>query len=290
MSTLFAHPPAQDHELYVWNANELLEDIHKAREGAHAAVEMNEGLKRSFDADAVAIAQLIKSGNQIVRQIRLLGVTGRAYTKEVRGKRYIIFKGNARLRPNLKGTRYLAENAKVRCFVVGSKDILKDAMKGTRIAVIAFVVIDIVAEMSSDQPSLASLGVHITSDVLQAVVASAVGYAAGALILAMSPAAPVVVVFIVVVAVGFFVGTQLTRWDNEYKVTERARTRMMAYEREFEKKWPAIRQSAFAAEQRAAAVAHHVGDRISLEAHKVDRYFHSLTEQAAVDAGRLLAN
>ncbi len=98
---------------------------------------------------------------------------GRAYIKELNGTKYIIFKGNPRLRPNLAGTRYLAKNAKVRCFVVVGKDLLHDAAHGVKIAVIAFVVVDIVASMTDDHPSLVSLGVHISSDVLQAMVGEA---------------------------------------------------------------------------------------------------------------------
>lgn len=202
--------------------------------------------------------------------------------------------------------RYLADNAKVRCFVVGTKDLLKDAAHGVKIAVIAFVAIDIVAELSSDEPSLASLGVHITSDVLQAIVASAAGWAAGALILVASPAAPVVVVFAVVVAVGFVVGMVLTHFDNKYHLTARAAARMKEYERDFERRWPAIKQGAidmahtaernvvgvgqqaYALEQRGEAAAQRAGGQIVSAAYRVDRYFHSLSDMAAADAGRLL--
>ena len=288
-----------EHELYVWNSAELLEDLKRLKEDIHRGVEMNDKLKATIDADIIALGQLTQSGTKVAQQIRLLGVWGRAYIKEVNGKTYIIFKGNAKLRPDLKGTRYLAENAKVRCFVVGSKDLLKDAAHGVKIAVIAFVIIDIVAELSSDQPSLASLGVHITSDVLQAVVASAAGWAAGALILAATPAAPVVVVFVVVVAVGFVIGMTLTHFDNKYRLTERAAARMKEYENEFKRRWPAIKheaidlahqagQTAVAFEQRSVAAAQRAKGEIVSEAYTVNRYFHSLTDMAAADAGRLL--
>ena len=299
-------PAAADHELFVWNSAELAEDLKKLKENIHRGVEMNDTLKATIDADIVAVSQLAQAGGKIAQQIRLLGVLGRAYIKEVGGVRYIIFKGNAKLRPNLKGTRYLAENAKVRCFVVGTKDLLKDAAHGVKIAVIAFVVIDIVAELSSDQPSLASLGVHVTSDVLQAVVASAAGWAAGALVIALAPAAPVVIVFAVVVAVGFGVGMLLTEFDRRYRLTDRAAARMREYENEFKQRWPAIKQGAIglvdeavrkavqagqqvhALEQRGASAARRTKDEIVSDAYKVDRYFHSLSDMFAADAGRLL--
>ena len=105
----------------------------------------------------MALTQLIQASNKIAQQIKLLGVLGRAYIKEVNGTKYIIFKGDAKLRPNLKGTRYLAENAKVKCFVVGSKDIIEDAAHGTKVAIIAFVIIDIAMEVTSDHFSMAAL-------------------------------------------------------------------------------------------------------------------------------------
>ena len=303
VTTAAARP---EHELYVWNAKELIENLKKVKEDVHRGVEMNDWLKGTIDADIIALAQLTQAGTKVAQQIRLLGIVGRAYIKEVNGTKYIIFKGNAKLRPNLKGTRYLAENAKVRCFVVGSKDLLKDAAHGVKIAVIAFVVIDIVAELSSDQPSLASLGVHVSSDVLQAVVASAAGWAAGALILAVTPAAPVVVVFIVVVAVGFAIGMLLTHYDNKYKLTERAAARMKGYELEFERKWPELKQRAINAarlaehttvelghqasrlEQRGEAAAGRLGHAAVAGVYTVDRYFHSAADMAAEDVSRFL--
>ena len=46
------------------------------------------------DADIVALTQLMQAGSRITQQIRLLGILGRAYIKEVGGTKYIIFKGN----------------------------------------------------------------------------------------------------------------------------------------------------------------------------------------------------
>ena len=295
-----------EHELYVWDTAELLEEMNKVKENVHRGVEMNDSLKGTIDADIIALGQLAQSGTKIAQQIRLLGILGRAYIKEVNGKRYIIFKGNAALRMNLKGTRYLAENAKVRCFVVGSKDLLKDAAHGVKIAVIAFVVIDIVAELSSDHPSLASLGVHVGSDVLQALAASAAGWAAGALIVAITPAAPVVVVFIVVVAVGFAIGMLLTHYDNKYKLTERAAARMKGYELDFARKWPELKQrmisagnsveqkavelghQAYRLEQRGAAAAGRLSSDVVSGVYRVDRYFHSAADMAAEDLSRFV--
>ena len=186
----------------------------------------------------------------------------------MKGKKYIIFKGNQRLRPNLKGTRYLAENAKVKCFVVGTKDIIEDAGKGTKVAIIAFIAIDIAMECTSDHFSLASLGVRIGSDVLQAVISTAVGVEAGVFV-ATAFSAPVVITFIVVIGAGFLMGMLLTDLDNKYHLTDRLRARMMAYEQELGHEIPVIKQAVVNVEHKAAQLGREAGDAIKADYYKV---------------------
>ena len=267
---------AAEHEVYIWSADDLLEDLksggEKVKEGVRTALDYNDTLKKTLDADVVALTQLMQSGAKIARQVKLLGVTGRAYIKEVGSKKYIIFKGDAKLRPNLKGTRYLAENAKVRCFVVGTKDILEDAAKGTKIAIIAFVAIDVIQEVTSDHPSFTSLGIQITSDVLQAVVAGYAGAAAGIVLTTLG--APVVIAFIAVVVVGFTVGMLLSRLDREYKLTDRAKARMKGWEEEIKKDIPIIKQKVVTASRNA----YHATETFARsEIIVVDKYYQSAT-------------
>ena len=268
-----------DHQVYVWDAHELMEALGVAREDVHKVVEANEKLKSAVDADAIAIGQLISSGSKIAKQIKLLGIMGRAYVKETRGKTYIIFKGNAKLRPELRGTRYLAENAKVRCFVIGSKDILKDAVKSTKVAIVAFVVWDIVAEVTSDHPSFTSLGIQISSDVLQAAVATYAGAMAGVILTAVG--APVVVTFIVVVVAGFAVGAALSYFDQRYHLTERAKARMLAFEQTVSQDFAIAKQKAIAASQQAVAYGRRAEAEIKAEWYKVDRYYSSVAQMMA---------
>ncbi len=268
---------ADSHELYVWDAEELLEQVKKLKEGVRMTLEANEWLKGFIDADAVALFQLIQAGDKIAKQVKLLGILGNAYIKEVKGKKYIIFKGNQRLRPDLKGTRYLAENAKVKCFVVGTKDIIEDAAKGTKVAIIAFIALDIAMECTSDHFSLASLGVRIGSDVLQAVVSTAVGVEAGVFV-AAAFGAPVVITFIVVVGAGFLMGMLLTNLDNRYHLTERLRARMMSYEQELGREIPVIKQAAVNAGHQAAQLGREAGTAIKADFYKVDRFFASTAQ------------
>jgi hypothetical protein len=234
MATAAAGALDEVHEIWVWLAEELLA--------------VNEALKSHVDADVVALSQLIQSSAKAVVQIRLLGILGRAYVKVGKnGSKYIIFKGFAGLRPNLQGTRYAATNPKVAAFVVGGKDIIADAAKATKIAVIAFVAIDIIQELQGDSFSLASLGVRVLSDVLQAIVAAGAAAAVGVVLTVVG--VPTVVAFVVVVATGFAVGVILTELDRRYKLTEMARARMMAYERELQENIWNVQQRVNAARQ-----------------------------------------
>ena len=69
---------ANTQEIFVWNADDLLEAVKKLKAGVRAAVEANDKLKGFVDADAVALTQLIQSGDKVAKQIRLLGIMGRA--------------------------------------------------------------------------------------------------------------------------------------------------------------------------------------------------------------------
>lgn len=208
------------HELWVFDADELVEDL----------VKLNERAKDTLRADLIGLMLFLKSARQSVRQIKLLGIMGRAYHKVgANGRRYIIFKGAPGMRPDLRGTRYLATNPKVACFVIGGREIVKDAAKATKIAVILLVAFDVMRELHADHFSLASLGVRVLSDVLQAAGAAAIGAAAGVLIVTFL-GAPAVLVFAIVVGTGFLAGMGLALLDDRYRLTERARARMMKYE------------------------------------------------------------
>lgn len=228
-----AAPAKPGHKtLWVFDADELLEDL----------VKRNERMKNSINAEVIGLSLFLKSARQSVQQVKLLGVMGRAYHKVGRnGKKYIIFKGNGRARPDLRGTRYLASNPKVACFVVGGREIVKDAAKATKLAVVLLVAYDIIREFQEDRFSLASLGVRIFSDVLQAAGSAAIGAAAG-VVAATLFGAPVVLTFVIVVAAGFAAGWLFSYVDQRYQLTDRARKRMMDYEEQATDRLRAVKE------------------------------------------------
>lgn len=218
--------------LWVFDGDELLEDL----------VKRNERMKDSIKTEVIGLSLFLKSAKQSVQQIKLLGVMGRAYHKVGgNGRKYIIFKGNSRARPDLRGTRYLASNPKVACFVVGGREIVKDAMKATKLAVILLVAYDIIRELQEDRFSLASLGVRVFSDVLQAAGSAALGAAAG-IVAATLFGAPVVLTFAIVVAAGFAAGMLFSYVDQRYQLTERARARMMEFEEQARDRLRAVKE------------------------------------------------
>ena len=257
----------ETHELWIWPAQEFLK--------------ANEELKSHLDADVIALGQLIASGSKAAKQVRLLGVFGRAYiSKSAQGIEYIVFKGNPRLRPNLAGTRYALRNPKIACFVVGTRDIVEDAAKGTKLAIFAFVAIDIIKELNEDHFSLASLGVRILSDVLQAVAAAAIGAAAGVVLTTIG--APTVFAFVVVVGVGFVAGMIIADLDGKYKLTERARARMMVYENQVGEGVSALGQGVRSAEQRIEQVVETAGAVIRT-GYQIDRLWQTIEEMRNFD-------
>lgn len=207
--------PQTSVELWIWPLKEF--------------IEANDAVKDKTRTDLVTLTQLAGSGRKIAQQIRLLGTTGLAYVKEgANGKKYIIFKGNPAMRPNLSGTRYLRDNPKVSSFVVGTEEIIEDTSKGTKVAIIAFVIIDVIKECMADHFSMASLGVNVLSDVAQAAVGAAASIAVGAFF--VTAGLPIIVTFAAVVVVGAAVGFALAELDHRFQLTERARTYMMRLE------------------------------------------------------------
>ncbi len=248
--------------------------------------ETNEEAKKRLNSDLLVLTQTAQSGVKLARQIKLLGVMGDAYIKTGKnGKDYIIFKGYARARPNLAGTRYLTENPKVACFVVGSKDILMDAANATRVAVVAFVAIDIMRECLADKLSLARLGVNVASDIAQAMVATGVGIAAGAIAVGVL-GAPAVLTFAIVIGVGFLAGMALSAIDSKLGLTERARVRMMAFEKDPNSMLYKFEHDAAAAGQRMAVLTHEAVDATRYE---TDRAWKSVTAMLREDRRALEA-
>lgn len=255
----------------------------------------NKAVQQHLHTDLLSLLQLAQSGRKIAQQILLLGMFGTAYIKEASdGRRYIIFRGFSGLRPNLPGTRYLLDNPKVACFVVGSEEIIKDVGKATRVAIVAYVAIDILRECLRDHFSLARVGVNVASDIAQCLVAAGATAMAG--VLATTVGAPVVAAFAIAIVVGFGVGIAVSSLDRQYHITERVRARMMALEKD-RHSLVYMAEHPVETAQRAAAYGRNVAadvrdgvaevgddiDRAVRAAYAVDRLWSSIEEMLRYD-------
>jgi len=205
---------SRDHEIYIWPVKYLLEMCKKMEDYTYI--------------DCVTLQQTLKDGYRGVVQITILGILGNAYLKKVGNEEHIVFKGLAGLRPRLPGTTYRRSNPKVAMFVVGTREILEEAGKGIKVAVYAYVALDVLEEILQDHWSLARLGVTVASHVAQATLSTGVGVAAGVILVAAG--APVVLTFVVVATVTLAAGFALSYLDRRFELTKKAVEMMMEYE------------------------------------------------------------
>ncbi|CAI9122427.1 hypothetical protein, partial [Brytella acorum] len=99
-------------------------------------------------------------------------------------------------------------------------EMLEEAGKATKIAVVCFVAWDIVHELLQDKPDMTRLGVSIVSDIFQAVAATYIGVGIG--LFASSLGAPIVFSFCIFAAISFISGLALSWFDSHFKLTDKA--------------------------------------------------------------------
>lgn len=151
------------------------------------------------------------------------GIMGDAYLARTRaGKEAVVFKGRPGLRARLPGTRYLREHPIVReaGFVIGYKEMLEEAGKATKIAVVCFVAWDIVHELLQNKPDMTRLGVTIVSDIFQAVAATYIGVGVG--LLAAFFGGTIIISFCCMAAASFLVGYGFLWLDSHFGLTNKA--------------------------------------------------------------------
>jgi hypothetical protein len=149
------------------------------------------------------------------------GVAGKAYTKLINGKAYVILKGRPGLRRIFKGTKYLEGNSKIVSFGVGKAGVLKSIKGGTVWSLVFVNAWDIAEFFIKRDKSLIDLGVNMVSDSAKIVLASAIsgGLVIGGMALA-SVSLPVVVPLAAALVLGIAVGALLDKADEKWKITE----------------------------------------------------------------------
>lgn len=157
--------------------------------------------------------------NTLRKVIRDLGFTGRAYTKLVNGKKYIIFKGRPGLRKIFTGTRYLSNNAKVVDMIIGKQGVIKSAIQGARLTIFLTVPLIVLQHVLKDrflmEELLADLGVSLIKVGISSIVGAVFAVGAGAVTTIVS--LPIAVAIVVGVATSY----ALDKLDAKYGITDR---------------------------------------------------------------------
>ncbi|MEX1364688.1 MAG: hypothetical protein AB1Z98_16290 [Nannocystaceae bacterium] len=142
-------------------------------------IELNDEMARVSGIDLMSATGLALDSATAVSMVRHLGLTGRAYIKEVGGKAYLILKGYPGQRPVLTGTRYLASNPKVVNMVISPAAVGRGAARMTSIAVVAYASLRVVEFVLSDSDArFAELVGPLYTDIVKFGMAAGAGYLA----------------------------------------------------------------------------------------------------------------
>lgn len=182
-------------------------------------IELNNEMAAATGIDLMSAAGLASDSADAASLVRHLGLTGRAYIKEVGGKAYLILKGYPGQRPVLTGTRYLASNPKVVNMVISPAQVAKGASRMTGIAVVAYASLRVVEFVLSDSDSrFAELVGSLATDITKFGMAAGAGYLAALAVgtvttLAAGP-------LIAAILVGAAASILLDRADRRFGITE----------------------------------------------------------------------
>src|SRR5690625_260459 len=151
------------------------------------------------------------------RLLRDFGLAGRFRETTYAGRRYIVFKGYPGLRSLFLGTRYLHNNPQVVAMGIGRLGVRQAVLAGARLTVVLMGVYRILEYLFNDERTLAQLIGSLATDVVKIGVASAIGYAAGMVLVAGGLVAGPLVAAVVVGAIAAF---RLEHFDGRVGGTE----------------------------------------------------------------------
>ncbi len=183
-------------------------------------IEINKDLETATGVDLVSAATTGVDSAGAIKVTRSLGIKGRAYVKEVKGKHYLILKGNPGRRPVLTGTRYLSSNPLIAHITVGARALAASAVRMTSIAVVAYTALRVVESVFRDEDTrFVDLLGQIGSDIIKFSIAATAGFIAGAVFGAVSTLAAGPLIAAIFVGIGTSI--ILSRIDNEFGLSER---------------------------------------------------------------------
>jgi uncharacterized membrane protein (Fun14 family) len=146
-----------------------------------------------------------------------LGLTGRAETKIINGRQYVIFKGYPGLRKLFPGTRYLADNRKIIQMAIGGLGIKHMVKSGAMLTIFITVPLTILECLLKDQYIMSALIGTVASDLTKIGIGSIMAYIAG--LVAGAYISVAIVPIGVAIGVGLIAGWGLEWLDKKFQLT-----------------------------------------------------------------------
>lgn len=186
------------------------------------ARERVEGLMETMLSNASAAMD----GGKAVKLMRDFKGLGEFREQVYEGRRYIIFKGNPRVRKVFKGTRYSATNPRILSFGIGRLGVDDALRKGGILTVSLLVPLRIFQYVYDDEKTFLWLAGTLGSDLAKVGIN---GFITGAAAVATTKISGTIVGgLIVTFAFGIVVGVALDRVDEELGLTSRMINEMEA--------------------------------------------------------------
>lgn len=183
--------------------------------------DLNRELKTPLDRLKTALGYVapIADTGTAIKQIRELGFWGKVHEKTVAGRRYLIFKGNAKLRTVLRGTRYLANNPKVVALAIGRTGIGNSILSGAKLTFLLTAPISVIQALMADEPTLSSVVGSVAADLIKIGIASAIAGLVATGLAAFTCVAVGPLIAAIVIGVGASI--YLESLDSEHQLTQR---------------------------------------------------------------------
>ncbi len=202
------------------------------KDRVHRGQDLDESIRRRAGdrSDADTVREWVESALGNTGNVRAAVDAGRLlkdfrglgeyYVKTYQGRRYVIFKGNHKLRRVIKGTRYSIDNAQILNLGIGKAGRRAAARSGTVLTIAVMGTYRVAEYILDDEVLLHHFVGRLSTDILKAGVSGAIGWGAGAMAASFALGG-VVGPLLIGLAVAVGLGYLLDELDDHYKVTER---------------------------------------------------------------------
>ncbi len=175
----------------------------------------------------VPISEAVNDALRFAKAMIALGAVGTiCYAKAHNGKTYLIFKGDAKLRNLLKGTRYLANNPRILQLGLGMQGVKQVAKGGFILGLVVDAGIEITDFILNDQKTMYDLVGGIGVEVVKGGVASLVAYGVGLGIATVTGVA--VLPILGMLGIALAVGYGLNLLDDTFEIKKRVSAALSA--------------------------------------------------------------